>query len=276
MTYWPAIEASMGVITPSGNTVVERVTLMIMRHFPRISCHFSRTPVFGGSDPYPESYDWDGMLGAAELLGHAGVDLLVWNGSKAGGIRFDLDDELAARVDRPLVSSTLALRRRAKQQDWRRVGLVTPYVKAYGRQVERVFAAEGLACVAARHAGSSDNLGHASIDASTIKAMCHEAASAKPDVLITWCTNFPAAPLVDEIEQATGLPMLDSTSLAVHEGLLRLGVDTRPADSWGSIFRSASPSDAIEARTSGTIEASTSDEIEECPASENVDDRRKT
>ena len=260
MTLWPEIKASIGVITPSGNTVVERVTLGIMRYFPTISCHFSRTPVFGGDDPHPESYDWDSMLGAAELLGHAGIDLLVWNGSKAGGIRFDLDEELAAKVDRPLVSSTLALRRRAREHGWRRVGLVTPYVETYGRQVERVFAAEGLSCVAARHAGSSDNLGHASIDASTIRSMCLEAASAKPDVLITWCTNFPAAPLVDEIERATGLPMLDSTSIAAHEALLRLGVDPRPATSWGSIFRSAG----------------TSDGTEEYPASANVDDRRKT
>lgn len=250
----------MGMITPSGNTVAERVTLGIMQHFPTVSCHFSRTPVFGGSDPYPDSYDWDGMLGAARLLGHAGVDLLVWNGSKAGSIRFALDDELAARVDLPLTSSTLVLRRMAREHGWSRVGLITPYVETYGRQVERVFAAEGLPCVAARHAGSSDNLGHASIDAATIRSMCHKVASAKPDVLIAWCTNFPAAPLVDEIERATGLPMLDSTSLAIYDGLCRLGVDTRPAGSWGSIFRSDTTSDAME----------------ECPSSEKADERRKT
>lgn len=232
----PAIEASIGVITPSGNTVVERVTIELLRHFPTVSCHFSRTPVSGERDPFPDSYDWDGMLGAAQLLGHAEPDLLVWNGSKAGGIRFSLDDELAANVDRPLTSSTLALREIAQEKGWKRIGLVTPYASTAGFKIERVFEREGLPCLAARHAGLSDNLSYASMKASTIDAMCREVARARPDVIVTWCTNLPAATLVAGIEQATGLPMVDSTSLALFDALRRLGIETRPAAAWGSIF----------------------------------------
>jgi maleate isomerase len=66
--------------------------------------------------------------------------------------------------------------------------------------------------------------------------MCLEVARAKPDVIATWCTNLPAAPLVAKIEQATGLPMVDSTSLALFDALRRLTIDTRPAAAWGSIF----------------------------------------
>ncbi|MDB5846627.1 MAG: hypothetical protein JWP29_379, partial [Rhodoferax sp.] len=40
-------EKFIGFITPSSNTVVERVTLAILRDFPQVSPHFSRTPVVG-------------------------------------------------------------------------------------------------------------------------------------------------------------------------------------------------------------------------------------
>jgi maleate isomerase len=59
----------LGTVTPSGNTVVERATLALLRDFPSVSPHFSRSPVFGATDPYPDAYDWTNMLRAAELLG---------------------------------------------------------------------------------------------------------------------------------------------------------------------------------------------------------------
>lgn len=236
MTLWPDTSAVIGVITPSGNRVVERVTMGVLASFPEISCHFSRTPVFGTVDAYPDGYDWDGMLGAAALLDHADPDLLVWNGSKAGSIRFALDDELAGRVARELTSSTLVLRELLAVRGWRRIGLVTPYSADGGAKVEHTFAAEGYPCISAVHAQLADNLSYAAIPADRIRAMCREAAVSRPDVIVAWCTNFPAAPLVAEIETETGLPMLDSTSLAVWGALRRLGIDPRPAAAWGSIF----------------------------------------
>ena len=88
----------VGMITPSGNTVVERVTIGMLRDFPEVSCHFSRTPVHGAVDPFPADYDWDSMLGAARLLAHAKPEIIAWSGSKAGSIAFDLDRELCRRI----------------------------------------------------------------------------------------------------------------------------------------------------------------------------------
>ena len=89
---------AIGVITPSGNTVVERVTIGILRDFPEVACHFSRTGVTGSVDPFPQCYDWESMLGAARLLAHAAPDIVTWSGSKAGSIAFELDRELVRRI----------------------------------------------------------------------------------------------------------------------------------------------------------------------------------
>jgi len=100
----------VGFITPSGNTIVERVTLGILRHFPEVSPHFSRTPVFGAQDPFPDDYDWDSMLEAARLLGHADLSVITWNGSKGAIIGLDKDRILGDRItDITGVASTTSM-----------------------------------------------------------------------------------------------------------------------------------------------------------------------
>ena len=78
----------IGWITPSANTVVERITLGILRDFPAVSAHFSRTSVVGARDPFPSSYDFDDMLAAARLLADARLLKLpfvrIGNGVAAG------------------------------------------------------------------------------------------------------------------------------------------------------------------------------------------------
>lgn len=230
----------IGVITPSGNTVVERVTMGILGMFPEVSCHFSRTPVHGTSDPYPQSYDWDSMLGAARLLAHANPDVIVWSGSKAGSIAFALDDDLCKRIADTTgcraTTSTIALAEALRHIGGRRVALVTPYTSTYQAKVLATFAREGLDCVAEAHSGLSDNLSYASMPSDDIRAMVRKVAAAKPDAIVAWCTNFLAAPLATELEAETGIPLLDSTALAAWHPLTMMGIDPTPAAAWGTLF----------------------------------------
>ena len=233
----------IGVITPSGNTVVERVTIGILEAFPEVCCHFSRSGVHGSSDPYPESYDWDSMLGAARLLAHARPEVIAWSGSKAGSIAFALDRELCDRIASETgcraTTSTIALIEALQLRGARRVGLVTPYTAVYQAKVLATFRREGLDCVADACAGLSDNLSYASMTADEIRAMLRQVAAARPDAIVAWCTNFLAAPLAAELERETGIVLLDSTALAAWHALRMLGIETAPARAWGRLFGSA-------------------------------------
>lgn len=236
----PTARHAVGVITPSGNTVVEQATIAILRAFPEVSCHFSRTTVTGAADPYPLSYDWDSMLAAARLLSHAKPDLLTWSGSKAGSIGFELDRDLCRRVKEETglacSTSTLALLEVLKERGGRRLGLVSPYAPAYQRKIIDTFAREGFAIVADACSGLSDNLAYASVSADAVRGMTREVAAARPDAMIAWCTNFMAAPLAAELEAETGIPFYDSTALAVWHPLRELGLDVTRASAWGSLF----------------------------------------
>lgn len=230
----------IGWITPSANTVVERVTLGIMRNFPDVSPHFSRTSVVGATDPFPFTYDFDDMLLAARLLGDANLDVVAWNGSKGGSLDFALDHELVARVEALVgaksTTSTLAIDRVFREDVVKRFALACPYVDSYRDRIVATFGRAGYDCVAARNAGLADNFSFSEVPADTIVGMLREVAKAKPQAIVTFCTNFPAAPLVAEMERELGVPIYDTVTMAVWGALKLVDVDTRRAAAWGGVF----------------------------------------
>jgi maleate isomerase len=230
----------IGTITPSGNTVVERVTLAVLRDFPEVSPHFSRTPVHGERDPFPGGYDLDGMLGAARLLAHARPDVIVWNGSKGGSIDFPVDHDLCRRITAETgiraTTSTLALDEVFKSTGVKRYALVTPYDTPYQEKTVASFERAGYRCVAEAHSGLKDNLSFASVPPEAIAAMVRDVARSRPDAIVTFCTNFPAAPVVPALEAELGIPIYDSTVLPIWQALRLCGVDPRRGRRWGRLF----------------------------------------
>ena len=230
----------LGTITPSGNTVVEQVTIAVLRDFPEVSPHFSRTPVFGERDPFPASHDLDGILAAARLLAHAAPDVLVWNGSKGGSVDFALDHDLVAKIGEatgiPGTTSVLALDEVLKAGRLTRIALVSPYDASYQGKIVKTFAREGYECVAEAHSDLRDNLSFARVPAADIVAMLRKVAESRPQAIVTFCTNFPAAPLVAEMEAELGLPIYDSTLLPIWKGLKIAGVDPARGRAWGRLF----------------------------------------
>ena len=236
---------AIATITPSANTVVERTTIAMLRDMPGVAPIFSRLPVHGSTDRFPDGYDEAGMLEAARLLGHARPAAIIWNGSKGGAIGLDHDVALALRITGETAiaadTSGLALRRAMATRGFRRIGLVTPYAAAYVARLAASFAAEGWDVVAESHLGMTDNLSYASVPFARIEAQARAVAAARPEVLLAWCTNYPAAPLAAGLEAATGIPFWDATALGVLGALQAAGIAERPGAAWGSLLASAAP-----------------------------------
>ncbi|MES2976872.1 MAG: aspartate/glutamate racemase family protein [Pseudomonadota bacterium] len=234
----------IGTITPSGNTVVERITLGVLRELPTASAHFSRTPVFGTTDPSPDTYAAEPFLAAARLLAHAAPQVLVWNGSKGAGIGFAHDRVLANAIhaETGIVTTTsiLGLSALFAAQGIRRLGVVTPYSAAGQKKMLDCLVSEGFECVGSANAGLSDNLSYASVSGQQIAEMSREVAKSRPDAIVCLCTNFPAAIMAAPLEAELRLPVYDSTALGVWHALRLAGCDTSPAAPlWGSLFRQA-------------------------------------
>ncbi|MEA2873156.1 MAG: maleate isomerase [Hyphomicrobiales bacterium] len=231
---------AIGTITPSGNIVVERVTTAILADFPEVSGHFSRIPVFGSSSAYANTYDWDSMMTAARLLSHAHLDVICWNGSKGVSLGFDAEAELCERITGETgikaTTSVRALDAVLRGSGVKSIGLVSPHDDAYQALVVAEFDKRGYRCIAEGHSGFSDNFSYSTVPDADIVAMIRKVAAAKPDAIVTFCTNFPAAHLVAPLEQETGIPIYDTTSIGVWDALRVAGVETARGARWGSLF----------------------------------------
>jgi len=222
--------------------VVERVVTAVLRDLPTVSAHFSRIPVAGARDPFPDRYDLASMLTAARLLADAKPGSIQWNGSKGGSIGFAHDRDLVRRIEDATgiaaTTSSLALVEALGRLGARRLALVTPYAEGYQRRVMAVLEAEGFACVAESHLGLTDNLSYASVAPERIAAQVRAAVAAtRPDAILTWCTNYAGALVVAPLEAELGLPVLDATLLPVWGALRGIGADsTRAAARWGRLF----------------------------------------
>ena len=60
---------------------------------------------------------------------------------------------------------------------------------------------------------------------------------ARPEVVLTWCTNYAGAAIAAEAERRHGVTVLDATVLPLWHALRMLGMRTSPAAAdWGRLF----------------------------------------
>jgi maleate isomerase len=90
----------LGMLTPSSNTALEPITYAMLAGVEGISVHFSRFKVteIALSDAATRQFDHSEILRAAELLAHAKVDVIAWNGTSASWLGFDRDERLCERI----------------------------------------------------------------------------------------------------------------------------------------------------------------------------------
>ena len=105
----------LGMLTPSSNTALEPVTGAMLGDLPEVTAHFTLQGDGDRADgSRPGQFDEGGILCAAELLAHAKVDAIAWNGASASWLGFERDERLCERLTTatgiPACTSVLAFR----------------------------------------------------------------------------------------------------------------------------------------------------------------------
>jgi maleate isomerase len=233
----------LGMLTPSSNTTLEPVTTAMLADIPEASAHFGRFRVteIALSNQALAQFDDSEILRAADLLSHAKVQSIGWNGTSSGWLGFDADERLCRRITEatgiPACTSVLALNEIFDLTGVKRFGLVTPYLDEVQAAIVSNYAASGLECVAERHLRKQDNFSFSEVGADELRAMVHEVAKAKPQAITIFCTNLRGAPLVEQLEREVGIPIYDTISTVVWKSLRQAGADTSRIRGWGSLFR---------------------------------------
>jgi maleate isomerase len=233
----------LGVITPSSNTRLEPLTCRMLHGLAEVSAHFSRFRVVDVGLDAVSQFDPAPIVAAASRLGDARVDANVWSGTSGAGQGLDADRRLCAAVTEatgaPATTSTLALLDALEVAGAHRVGLITPYPDDMHDTVASTLSRAGKRATVScsrNHPFSPSNWELSLLPPEELDRLVGEVAAESPDVITTFCTNLAAADRVRGWEKRFGVPVFDSTALAVWAALRLAGVDPARVDGWGQLF----------------------------------------
>jgi maleate isomerase len=231
----------LGMLTPSSNTVLEPVTSAMLAGLPEVTAHFGRFKVteIALSDQSQQQFDDSEILRAAELLAHAKVDVIAWNGTSASWLGFERDERLCERITAATgiraATTTLAYRDLLRRAGGR-IGLVTPYTDDVQRKIIANWGAYGLQIKAERHLGIADNYAFAEVEEATIERLIREVAADGADSAVILCTNMRGAALAERLEADIGVTVYDSVAVTLWKCLGIAGVQAARIQGWGRVF----------------------------------------
>jgi len=237
-----AARKRIGMLTPSSNTVVEPMTAAMLSGVLDVSVHFSRFKVteITISESSNRQFGDDEILRAAELLTHAKVDVIAWNGTSASWLGFERDEQLCQRITVATgvvaCTSVLAFREIFERTGVSRVGLVTPYTDAVQARIVENWRRAGILCPAERHSGLQDNFAFAEVAGREIAEMTRAVTGGGIDAVAIVCTNMPGGVLVESLEAELGVPVYDAVGTTLWKSLILAEVPHASIRGWGSLF----------------------------------------
>ena len=215
---------AFGTITPSSNRTVEACIAGLLRDRPGWEACVTRIPYWGNGLGQPaDAYDVAAYAEAARLLGHAGVEVVCWNGTRGATLGLDHDrrlaEAMAAAAGVPATTTSLLMLERLRALGAGRVAILTQgeadYARAAGRNLGlEVLAAEGL--------GIHDNRLGAAVAPAMLEDALRRMLAAAPagvEAALIWSTNLAGWSVAPGLTAELRLPVLDSAAVGV-EGCL--------------------------------------------------------
>lgn len=232
----------LGMLTPSSNTALEPATAALTAQLLGVTAHFARFPVteIALSAAALGQFDAEPILQAADLLAHARVDAIGWNGTSASWLGFDRDVALSAEIRRrtgiAATTAILALNELLTRLSARRIAIVTPYTDDVQAKIIANYRQLGIDCIAERHAGLRDNFSFSTLGTETLLDYLLAVAADKPDAIAVICTNMDTTRLAPMVEARTNIPVLDSIACTLWGMLDLLAIDKTPLRDNGRLF----------------------------------------
>jgi len=232
----------LGMLTPSSNTALEPLTARMLAQLPDVTAHFARFRVteIALSASALQQFDDSEILRAAELLAHAKVDSIAWNGTSAAWLGFEADERLCERIRAATgiaaCTAVLGFRNLFRRDGIGRVGLVTPYRGDVQARIMANWQAAGFPCSAEAHLDLQDNYAFATVAPERIAALARDVAAKGCDAVAIVCTNMRGTTQAVALEAELGLPVYDSIAVTLAESLATAGLSPTLVTGWGSVF----------------------------------------
>lgn len=211
---------AIGVILPSSNRVVERVTQTMLADYPGIDACFSRVPYEGHP---PDGYTLAHFRQAADMLAQARPEVILWNATRGALLGFEPDRQLCRMIENqtgiPTTTTALATSRFLNQHRLRRIGLLAQGDEHEGKRLVQTFGGEGIDIIAGRNLCITDNFEASMVSNETLEGLVAELARNPLDAVLIWSTNLSGDRLAADLSKTLGIQVLDSTTLGTQEAI---------------------------------------------------------
>lgn len=210
-------DASVGVLVPSSNTVMEPALASIAaQRRDGIRLLHARVPVVAIDAEHDRQFAVEPMLAAARLLADASPRGIVWGGTSGGWMGLDADraivDAVAEATGLPMTTTTMATVARLRGLGARSVGFATPYTPDVCRRIADTYTGLGFARVEIEGLGLSRNTDFAAVGEERVLEQAERLLARGCDAVVVYCTNVAALGVIGPLE-ARGVAVVDSVAV---------------------------------------------------------------
>jgi maleate isomerase len=225
-----------GLLIPSGNSVAEpEIRAMLPKEVSMLVTRLS----LRGSSKAELMRMLDDLEAASELLADAKVDCIVFHCTAVSTFAPELADGICERIRSAsgikCFTTADAILEALKRLSAKRVSLLTPYIdEVHVREVE-FLEANGFDVESGANLGINTNAEMATLAPETILDWAAKNIDVRADACLISCTAIKSAPVIDRLEQASGVPVLTSNQSMVWHLLRSNGIDDR-LDGFGRLL----------------------------------------
>lgn len=143
----------------------------------------------------------------------------------------------AAKPETPVITPTTAAFKAFDTLQVRKVSLLTPYTEVVTDILANYFEASGIEILNAACVGLSDDREIARIPTDSILAAASATCHPDAEALFISCTALRAVPVVDQVEDKLGIPVITSNQAMFWQTIRSAGCNT-PVSNCGRLLRS--------------------------------------
>lgn len=236
-----------GLLVPSGNSVAEpEIRAMLPAD---VSTLVTRLPLRGSSKAELMRM-LDQLEPASRLLADAGVDVIVFHCTAVSTFAPDLAEGIRDRIQSATntrcFTTADAIVEALRRLEAQRVSLLTPYIAEVHDREIAFLEQNGFTVDGSAHLGINTNGDMAKLSPDEILSWAADKVSPRADACLISCTAIKSAPVIMELEQHAGIPVLTSNQCMAWHLLASHGIEELP-ESFGRLFSTTARQPALQA-----------------------------
>jgi maleate isomerase len=225
-----------GLLVPSGNSVAEpEIRAMLPRGVSMLVTRLA----LRGSSPAELMGMLDQLEAASRLLADAEVDCIAFHCTAVSTFAPELAGNIRERIQSAsgirCLTTADAILEGLRRLNAKTVSLLTPYIDAVHEREVAFLTENGFAIKGSANLGINTNTEMARFGPERLLDWAGRNVDCNADACLISCTAIKSAPVIAQLEKASGLPVLTSNQSMAWHLLRSTGIDDR-VDDYGRLF----------------------------------------